>query len=144
MMKRTVLSTLFLLVLSVPAMAGTAPALSEADLGALRDAIFTGKGIDFEIGANGSCTVSNDCGPSPTISCSSSSGNCHSGFDWVECDGVRTYCAPSDTCSISTSCPGGGGVSCTGSASYGCYKMTGCWVECSTGLFRCPGTNCPI
>jgi hypothetical protein len=116
---------------------------SEADLSALRNAIFTSKGIDSQVGANGTCYVSNDCGAAPTISCSSPNGNCTSGFDWVECDGVRTNCA-TDVCTISTSCPSGGGVSCTGSASYGCYKMTGCWVECSTGLFRCPNTNCPI
>ena len=143
-MKRTVLFTCLLLALSTVAFASPAP--SEIELASMRNEIFGPAPTDAASQApRASCTVSNDCDAQPTISCTSSVGNCHSGSNWVECDGNRTYCAaPPATCTISTSCPSGGGVSCTGTASYGCYKMTNCWVECSTGLFRCPNTNCPI
>lgn len=144
-MKRTALFACLMLALSTVAFA--APVPSEIELASMRNEIFGPAPTDAAQGGNApksACTVSNDCGAAPTVSCSSAAGDCHSGTNYVECDGVRTYCQAETTCTISTSCPNGGGVSCTGTASYGCYKLNNCWVECSTGIFRCPNTNCPL
>ena len=90
-----------------------------------------------EPGLKASCTVSNNCGPhSPTISCSSSSGNCSSGFDFVVCDGVRKNCAP---CKVSTTCSTGGGFSCTGTSTTDCEVEPHCFVMCNGRFFgACP------
>ena len=53
----------------------------------------------------GFCQVTLTCDAVPqfgSISCSSSSGDCHSGSTWVECDGVRTDCP---VCYIQCPCP---------------------------------------
>lgn len=44
-----------------------------------------------------SCTVSRNCDYGSPISCTSPTGECHSGpesYGWVECDGSRQYCPP--------------------------------------------------
>ncbi|HEV8578814.1 MAG TPA: hypothetical protein VGX68_06980 [Thermoanaerobaculia bacterium] len=88
----------------------------------------------------GTCTVSNDCGPfSATISCSSSSGNCSSGFDFVVCNGVRKNCAP---CKVSTNCSNGQIFSCTGTNTTDCELEPHCFVVCS-GVFHGSCSVCP-
>jgi hypothetical protein len=87
-----------------------------------------------------SCTVTNDCGAfSPTISCTSASGNCRSGIDasgpFVKCDGVKTHCAP---CHVSTTCGNGTEVGCTGTTATDCSVEVGCFVMCGTVISRCP------
>jgi hypothetical protein len=137
-MKRTALFCLLICV-SVTgwATAGT-PEAPQASLEELRAAIFvpsvTGEALlggDFK----GSCTVSNDCGPnSPTISCTSASGNCTSGSTYVTCDGNRINCPP---CAVSTRCASGERVSCTGTTTTDCKVFAGCSVMCSGVLYGC-------
>lgn len=129
MRKVFLVCSLLTLGLSGFAVAGT-PEAPELLLEELRAAIFmpapTG-GAPLGGEWKASCTVSNDCGTySPTISCSSASGNCRSGSTWIECDGKRTNCAP---CSVSTRCPNGFVISCTGTSTTGCIKDN-CSVFC--------------
>jgi hypothetical protein len=68
------------------------------------------------------CTVNLTCdvGGYP-LSCSSSSGDCHAGPTWVECDGVRQNCP---VCYRSKTCCDGSVIECWG------------WSSCSPGGIR--------
>ncbi|HEX4966710.1 MAG TPA: hypothetical protein VF173_38220, partial [Thermoanaerobaculia bacterium] len=110
-----------LLTLALPTWAADQPAPTQPSIETLRAAIFSP--ADPSAAPEGavwkaSCTVTNDCGPnSPTISCTSASGNCTSGADFVQCDGVRKNCAP---CHVSTNCSNGRTFSCTGTTINDC------------------------
>ena len=58
------------------------------------------------------CSVSQSCPDGPSVSCSGAS--CSKGPDWVQCDGVRTYCE----------------TACTGDGDF-CLSSSDC--ECSCG-----------
>ena len=131
-----------ILILALPALAAAAEP-AQPSLEELRSRIFrpAGPGQAPPGGpVKGSCTVSNDCGPhSPTISCSSPTGNCSSGFDFVVCDGVRRNCAP---CRVSTTCSNGQILSCTGTNTTNCEVEPHCFVACN-GTLRGPCPVCP-
>jgi len=140
-MKRLFLAV-FTLTLALPAWAlADQPAPAQPSIEDLRTAIFS----PADPGAapagatwKASCTVSNDCGPySATVSCTSASGNCTSGVDYVECDGVRKTCAP---CHVSTTCGNGRTFSCTGTTIDNCELEPRCFVICNGHFF---GT-CPV
>ncbi len=145
-MKRLFLAV-FTLALALPAGAvADQPAPTQPSIEDLRRAIFSPPTLapsDPEAAPAGatwkaSCTVSNDCGPnSPTISCTSASGNCVSGATFVECDGVRKNCAP---CHVSTTCGNGGSFSCTGTTTDNCEVEPHCFVICNGRFFG----SCPV
>ena len=124
---------IFTLILALPAW-GVAeqPAPAQPSIENLRAAIFSPADPSAApAGATwkSACTVSNDCGPySPTVSCSSASGNCVSGADYVQCDGVRTNCAP---CQVSTTCSDGRIFSCSGTTIDDCDVEPQCYVICN-------------
>lgn len=62
----------------------------------------------------GSCSVTRGCinGTTPSVTCSSASGNCVLGSDYVQCDGITKQCI--EQCTASLTCPNGSTVSCTG------------------------------
>jgi len=115
---RILLCVLFISALGTPLLRAEGPACSSsvavpeswaqaADLGFIPEPI-----------SRSSCTVTLHCPFTlqPTISCSSSTGDCHTGQDnngWVECDGARTYCPPTPPC--------------TGT----CYSGPQCYAICS-------------
>lgn len=135
MRRISVMPTLALLLgLAAVPLAAAEEAPVPLDLDALRSQIF-GQPAPREAA---SCTVTNNCGPySPSVSCTSASGNCTSGYDWVECDGVRTNCQP---CHVSTRCSTGQTFSCTGTTIDNCEVEPKCFVFCN-GLFY---GSCPI
>jgi hypothetical protein len=146
-MKRLFL-VVFTLALTLPAWAAAdQPAPTQPSIEALRTAIFSPSDdpapsdpAAAPAGATwkASCTVSNDCGPnSPTVSCTSASGNCLSGADFVECDGVRKNCAP---CHVSTNCSNGRIFSCTGTTTNDCEVEPHCFVICNGRFFG----SCPL
>ena|SRR5436853_7304904 len=134
-----------LIVLALPAWAVTdqpAPTQpSQPSIETLRAAIFSPSDpMAAPAGATwkSTCTVTNDCGPnSASVSCSSAAGNCLSGADFVECDGVRKNCAP---CHVSTRCSNGRIFSCTGTSTTDCEVEPSCFVICSGHFFG----SCPV
>jgi hypothetical protein len=128
------------LLLSLAFFSGTAMAAEvQPTLDELRTAIFKAPGrVSLSETANGTCTVTNDCNGGTPISCTSYYGNCHSGFDWVECDGNRTYCIE-PACTASYVCPWWSPtymVSCQGQ--YTCQVSDGqCGVFCDGLETRC-------
>jgi len=144
---KTLFLVVFTLVLALPAWAAAdSPAPAQPSIEDLRMAIFSPPSVSpADPGAapagatwKASCTVSNTCGPnSPTVSCTSASGNCVSGADYVECDGVRKNCAP---CHVSTNCSNGRTFSCTGTNINDCEVEPHCFVICNGQFFG----SCPI
>lgn len=90
--------------------------------------------LELQLASLGTCTVSNDCnGECGPISCSSPNGDCHSGFDYVECDGERTDC---DCCEAFYRCEDGSVISCSGQGDQ-CLQKGDC-VSCDGEITCCP------
>jgi hypothetical protein len=85
---------------------------------------------DFDLAAlfSGQCTATVTCGNGTTssgsVSCSTSSGNCVTGPDYVECDGRRTTCG------------GGSGGFCTARV-----RTATCFLSCFSFSGNCSQTS---
>ena len=129
------------LLLSLAFFAGTAIAAElQPSLDKLRADIFKAPGrVSLSETLDSTCTVTNDCNGGTPISCTSYSGNCHSGSDWIECDGNRTYCGSGEGCIASYVCPWWSPtpmVSCQGQST--CHVSDGqCGVYCDGLETRC-------
>jgi hypothetical protein len=136
-MKTTFLSIVMLASLCFPATG--AEVQPRRNLENLRTAIF--QASKPRVSPKSTCTVTNDCSGTQ-ISCQSTSGNCHSGSNWVECDEQRTYCGESEGCTAFLQCPTTGTVSCSGSTPTSCSLSSGqCSVICNGVETRCPNCN---
>jgi len=90
------------------------------------------------------CTATkNDCGQGcPPLTCTGAN-TCTVGSNYVECDGVRSYCPTHCGCDAIALCgPGpGGSIYCQG-YSY-CNSVDGCWVTCDGQTTYCPNAPAP-
>lgn len=94
--------------------------------------------------SGGTCTISQQCAAGRTISCTGQAGTCTSGSNYVQCNGINTYC-PYPPCSAHIQCPYGGFISCytdSGDCEEG-YDYVTCTPH---GTFTCdecyPGISC--
>jgi hypothetical protein len=60
--------------------------------------------------ASGTCTVSQQCPSGGSVQCMGPAGTCTTGSNYVQCNGVRTYCPT--PCSAFVQCAYGGFISC--------------------------------
>jgi hypothetical protein len=148
-MKKTMLLATLLTLIAPLLVVAAQPSATSTSLEVLRAAIFTPAAPAptptpdaAPAGAlwRTSCTVTNDCGQySPTISCTSASGDCKSGTDmsgpFVKCDGVKTHCAP---CHVSTTCGNGTVIACTGTTATDCSVEPRCSITCGSTTLNCP------
>ena len=163
-MKRRVLLGVASLVLalgSLPALAASA----DSPLEAARAAIFapapeTGMPPEAQEVAKRpnvtpKATAVAHCWDGSTRTCSGTSA---SAVD-SSCPGQQGYCTGTSTgtlycpacpsgggCSASTSCWGGGSVSCQGSTPGGCFSYYQCYAYCDGNYYMCPSTpgECPF
>jgi hypothetical protein len=124
-----------------------------AEVSALREAIFQPAPVHAQTQivpggeTDDTCTVNHTCSDGTVITCSSSTGNCHSYSTYIVCDGVRRDCPQpptSPTCnSVYIRCPDGLYMACPTGSQY-CETWGRSCLMCDGVIKRCPGTTCPF
>jgi hypothetical protein len=128
-----------------------ADAPTAADVSALREAIFQPAPVyaQTQIVVGGadedSCTLNHTCSDGTVITCSSSTGDCHSYSTYIICDGVRKDCPapPPPACNAYVQCPSGLYMACPNGTQY-CEVWSRYCLMCDGVIKRCPGANCPL
>lgn len=129
------------LVLAAPAAAQASAAQTSTEAQrAVADDLVPAPIFQSDVNSLGSCDVTNECsGNCPSIRCSDSGGDCHSGEDWVQCgDQPRKYCCQ---CSATADCLDGSYASCSGT--YNCFAVTGCYAYCDGQKYWCANPQEP-